>query len=148
MATATKNLSIPSRVAAVLTAPPPKPLPAMGAAIDTLIELRDKKRVLAAEIEAIETQYNTIEEQLFEKMDQEGTSKGTGKLGSASITQSVVGNVTDWDALFKYVAKTKFFHLFQRRLSDPAVRELFEKGTKVPGVEPFNKRRLNLRSGV
>lgn len=139
--------TIPQKVAAALTAPPKK-LVSIGPTIDKLCELRDAKRALDAKVAEIETEYKTLEEQLMEKLDAEGTTAGKGTKASASITSGVVGNVTDWAAFEAFVIKKKFTHLFQRRLSDPAIRELFEKGMKVPGVEPFTKRRLNLRSGV
>lgn len=117
----------------------------IGGMTDKLITLRDKKREHEAEITKIEAEYKEVEERLFEKLDAEGTDKGNGKKGSVSISTSTVGNVTDWDALNAYIKKTGYFHLYQRRLSDPAVRELFDSKGKVPGVEPFTKRRLNVR---
>jgi hypothetical protein len=118
----------------------------IGPIIDQLHDLRERKRELMKQVEVIEAEYGALEEQLMEKLDKEGTGKGAGTKASASISVSVVGNVTDWDKFHAYVKKTGFFHLFQRRLSDPAVRELFDQGKKVPGVEPFKKRRLNLLS--
>ena len=44
-----------------------------------------------------------------------------------------------------YVYKTKQGHLLQRRVSDPAFRELLDHGKKVPGTQPFIKARLNVR---
>ena len=117
----------------------------IGSMTDKLITLRDKKREHEAEITKIEAEYKEVEERLFEKLDAEGTDKGNGKKGSVSISSSTVGNVTDWDALNAYIKKTGYFHLYQRRLSDPAVRELLDSKGKVPGVEPFTKRRLNVR---
>lgn len=117
----------------------------IGGMTDKLITLRDKKREHEAEITKIEAEYKEVEERLFEKLDAEGTDKGNGKKGSVSISTSTVGNVTDWDALNAYIKKTGYFHLYQRRLSDPAVRDLFDSKGKVPGVEPFTKRRLNVR---
>lgn len=117
----------------------------IGGMTDKLITLRDKKREHEAEITKIEAEYKEVEERLFEKLDAEGTDKGNGKKGSVSISSTVVGNITDRDALNAYIKKTGYFHLYQPRLSDPAVRELFDSKGKVPGVEPFIKRRLNVR---
>lgn len=129
---------------------PTKPvkLGAIGPTIDKLNALREAKRKLEAEVKVIEDEYAVLETQLMAKFEAEGTDKGSGKTASASISSSVVGNVVDWTAFNAYVKKTGFFHLYQKRLSDAAVRELFEQGKKVPGVEPFTKKRLNLRSGV
>jgi hypothetical protein len=121
---------------------------AIGPAIDRLAELREQKRKLEAQVSDVETEFKVLEEQLMAKLEAEGTTKGAGRNATASISSSVVGNVTDWDKFNAYVKKTGFFHLFQRRLSDAAVRELFEQGKKIPGCDPFTKKRLNLRAGV
>lgn len=118
----------------------------IGGMTDDLVKLRDRKRELQDQIDAIEQEYKALEEQLIQKLDSEGTDKGAGKLGTCSVTSSVVANVVDWDALNAYIKKTGYFHLYQRRVSDPAARELFESKGKIPGVEPFTKRKLNLRS--
>lgn len=135
---------------AAATAPAPIPVKnvAIGPTIDKLNDLRETKRALEVKVKIIETEYAELEEALMAKFEREGTNKGAGKNASASVTTSVVGNVTDWDAFNAFVKKSGFFHLYQRRLSDASVRELFEQGKKVPGVEPFTKARLNLRSGV
>lgn len=118
----------------------------IGGMTDKLIELRDKKRDLEAKIKEVETEANEITEALMAKADAEGMDKGTGKKGTFSIGTAVVANVTDWDALNAYIKKTGYFHLYQRRVTDTAYRELLDLGKKVPGVEPFSKKRLNLRS--
>lgn len=118
----------------------------IGDMIDQLVALRDRKRELEAQVEEIEGQYKGVEEQLMEKLTEQGINGSNGTKASCSITKTTVANVTDWDEVFKYVKKTGYFHLFQRRLTDAAYRELLEAGKKVPGVQPFVKRRLNLRA--
>lgn len=118
----------------------------IGDKIDQLAALRDRKRELEAQVAEIEGEYKGIEEQLLEQLEAQGISASKGVTASCSITKSVVANVTDWDAVFKYVKKTGHFHLFQRRLTDASYRELLEAGKTVPGVEPFVKKRLNLRA--
>ena len=58
----------------------------------------------------------------------------------------VVAQVEDWDEFWKYIYRHKLGHLLQRRVSDPSYRELLEQGKKVPGVSPFNKKRMSFRS--
>lgn len=121
---------------------------AIGPAIDKLNDLRETKRKLEAQVKIIEAEYSDIEAKLMARFEAEGTTKGAGRNASASITPTVVGNVTDREKLNAFIKKTGYFHLLQGRLSDPAIRELFDKGVKIPGCEPFTKWRLNLRSGV
>ena len=125
-----------------------KPVAANGATVDQLIKLREKKRDLEASVKSLEGQIEDMQSQLLEQMEASGTDKLSGKLGTASISTSVVANVEDWDALYPYIATNKLWHLLQRRVSDPASRELLDAGKKVPGVQPFSKKRLNLRAST
>ena len=123
---------------------PPRPA-SLGSKIDSMFELRDKKRVLEASIKDLDTAYAKLEAELIEEMGKQGVDKLSGTLASASITKTVTANVEDWDMFLAYVYKTKQGHLLQRRVSDPAFRELLDHGKKVPGTQPFIKARLNVR---
>lgn len=118
----------------------------MGSSIDSLWAKREEKRSVEAKVKVIEAEIAAIEESLMERMDKEETTKSQGTKASVSITQATVANVEDWEAFHSYIAKNKYFHLLQKRVSDPAVRELWDAGKKVPGVQPFSKRKLNIRS--
>lgn len=122
------------------------PVPTMGALIDSIWAAREEKRRLEAEIKKIEAVIGEHQTQLMERMEAEGTDKAQGSKASVSISKNVVADVKDWDAFWPYIAKNKFFHLVQRRVSDPAYRELLEAGKNVPGVEPFTKHTLTVRS--
>lgn len=117
-----------------------------GTTVDKLVGLRNKKRDLEASVKSLEGQIEDLQSQLLEEMEAAGVDKFSGKLGTVSISTNVVANVEDWDALYPYIAKNKLWHLLQRRVSDPAYRELLDAGKKVPGVQPFSKKRLNLRA--
>lgn len=118
----------------------------VGSMSEKLFSLRDKKRELEEQIKALDEESGLLQEQLMERMAKENLSKVTCKSGTASVTVGIVADVLDWDAFHAYIAKTKQFHLLQRRVSDASWRELFEKKGAVPGTQPFNKKRLNLRA--
>lgn len=132
-------------VATTRTKPATSPA-STGAIIDQLWACREEKRLLAAQTKEVEDKIKEIEESLMGRLDAEGMSKATGGKASVSITQSVVADVQDWDQFWAFIIKKKYTHMLQKRVSEPAYRELLEKGTKVPGVIPFNKRTLNLRT--
>lgn len=119
--------------------------PTLGDKIDEMWNLREKKRKLEASIKDLDGQISDIESQLMESMAEQGVDKMTGAKASVSISSTTVATVEDWDAFLAYIYKNKFGHLLQRRVSDPAYRELIEAGKKVPGVQPFDKKRINLR---
>lgn len=118
----------------------------LGSTIDQAFDLREKKREAQKVVDKLDEEITALNEVLFERLDKEETSKGEGKKASVSIVQATVANVTDWDALWPYIAKHKHFHLIQKRVSDPGIRELWEGGKTIPGVQPFTKRTLNLRT--
>ena len=120
----------------------------IGSVIDDMWALREKKRKADLVVKGIEEEIAAQETIVFDRLEKEGLKKADGTKASVSIGEATVASVTDWDALWAYAAKNKYFHLFQKRVSDPAWRELMEKnkGKGVPGTEAFTKRKLNLRS--
>ncbi len=120
----------------------------IGQLVDRLDEVREAKRELAAQEKLLTEEYNLIKTELLERFGKEGMNKAEGFRASASTSKVVVAEIKDYDKLCAYVKKTGHFHLFQRRISDPAFRELYElsKGKGVPGLEPFIKLDINLRS--
>ena len=116
----------------------------LGSLIDALFDAREVKRDLAAKTKEAEAVFNDLQEQVMAKLDAEESRKGEGKRASASITEVVTAQIEDFDALCKYIKRSGYFHLFQRRVSDPAYRELLESKGAVPGLAPFTKRNLNL----
>jgi len=128
--------------AAVIT---DKLIGSLGGTIDHAYELRERKRMAEAVVKGIDEEIAANNEMLMARLDSEETTKGAGRKASASITTAVVGTLTDPDAFWAYVAKKKYFHLVQKRLSDPALREIWDKNLEIPGVEKFHKRTLNIR---
>jgi hypothetical protein len=117
-----------------------------GALIDQLWAAREEKRSLEAEVKKVEATIDGLQKDLMERLEAEGLDKATGSKASISISTNTVADVQDWDAFWAYIIKNKYTHMLQRRVSDPAYRELLEAGKKVPGVQPFIKRTLNLRT--
>ena len=118
----------------------------VGSLIDNMWALREKKRSQEVEIKATEAAIEELTATLLGAMDSDGVVKATGKSASASVTEAVRPNVTDWDVFYKFIHKNKYWHLLERRPSVTGCRELFETKGGVPGVEPYVKRTINLRT--
>ena len=118
----------------------------IGGLIDQMSAVRENRRTLAAQDKELEAEISELEKQLIDLMDAEGQTKATGHSASASISENMVFNTTDWNVFMAYLIKTKQGHLVQRRVSAPAVLELFTSKGVVPGLEPFTKRSINLRN--
>lgn len=124
------------------TAAPPRKI---GDLVDKLHEIRERKREAEEAVKAIDEEFRRVEAELMELADEQGTLTGKGKVGSFSIVESVLPQVKDWDAFYKYIQKTKYWHLLERRPSVTGCRELFETKGAIPGVDKFTKRKINLR---
>jgi hypothetical protein len=124
----------------------PKPLAVptgIGPKIDLRMKLKNELEKVNAVVKAYEEQIDEVERQLFQQLEKEGSTRGGGKLATVSVNESTVPQVEDWDAFYKYIARTKYFHLLDRRPSVSGCRELFETKGKIPGVVPFTKKKLN-----
>lgn len=135
-----EQVAVGTQVAATLTDKP------IGDLIDGMFALRERKRELEAQIKEIEGEYDGLSNTLLEKFEAEHATASRGSKATASVTTSVTGNIVEFDDLCKFVKRTGYFHLFERRISATAYRELLDSGKKVPGVETFVKKRVNLRA--
>jgi hypothetical protein len=117
----------------------------IGELADKLHGIRERKRALEEQVKAVSEEYELAETELFTLADAQQTTTGKGKLASFSIGDSVVPQVKDWDAFYKFILKNKWPHLLERRPSVTGCRELFDTKGAIPGVDKFTKRKINLR---
>lgn len=121
----------------------------LGSLIDKLNKIRDDKRAIQEKLDAKDAEYKELEEVLLGRLAAEGMDKATGKTATISVSSSISFSIKpEEDAkFFAWMARTKNFQIMQRRISDPAAREILElKRGEIPGLESFTKKRLNLRS--
>jgi hypothetical protein len=110
----------------------------MGACADRLYELRQKRLEMQKEVGKIEAEEKALKEHIIQNLPKSEASGIAGKLARVTVITKVVPQVKDWDAFYKYVKKTGQFDLMQRRINDGAIKERWEAGKEIPGVEHFN----------
>lgn len=118
----------------------------IGDKIDRIWGIREEIRELESKIKDLAKAKELIEEELLKQMDAEGITKSTGHRASVSISENIKPQVEDWDAFYAYIHKYGYFHLLERRPSVTGCRELFETKGMIPGVVPWTKRTVNLRT--
>lgn len=129
-----------------------KPILTLGAAADKLWQLREDKRALDKQVKDIESEISALTEETFGMLEAQDSRKAEGKRASISVNYTTVANTTDWENFMKWVVAGKrgdkyaYTHLVQKRVSDPAYRELRERGLVIPGLEDFTKRSLSINS--
>lgn len=75
-----------------------------------------------------------IDGQILSIMLRDGVESTKTTLGTVSIKRSTVPQVTDWPAVYDFIAQHQAFDLLQRRLSTTAWRDRADAGDVVPGV--------------
>jgi hypothetical protein len=118
--------------------------PTIGQLIDQLWNLKQEKAELAKQDKVLAEQVTELEEKIYVLCDSQDTTRGAGSKASFSLGTTTTFNIDDFDALAKYVKRTGYFHLFQRRITVDAARELFESKGNVPGLSPFTKRKITV----
>lgn len=111
---------------------------AMGACADMLFELRAKRLEMQRAIDLVAAEESALKNHIINNLPKSEASGVAGKLARVTVVTKIVPQVKDWDALYKYVKKTGDFDLMQKRLTDTAIKERWDNGKEVPGVERFN----------
>lgn len=121
-------------------------------------ELADKIYDLQAEVDKIEAktkaktaplkeQIKDLEQQLQLAMQDVGTDVVSGKKSKADIKESLRVNFQDAEEFFKFAIRRKALHMFERRISITAYREMKEilGGKPIPGLSEFQQAKLNVK---
>ena len=116
----------------------------LGACIDALYVARATRLARQKEVEMLAVEEGRIKEYLLLTLAENKLEGAKGRLATAATRRTVVPVLKEWDLFTQYVAKTKSFDLFERRISRLAYRERFDAGKTVPGVEPFTVVELSL----
>jgi hypothetical protein len=111
---------------------------ALGACADKLFELRNKRLAEQKKVDEIAAEETALKNHIIENLPKSEASGVAGKLARVTVVTKQIPQVKDWDAFYKYVKKTGSFDLMQKRLTDAAIKERWEAGKEVPGVEHFN----------
>lgn len=110
----------------------------LAACADRMFELTQKRRAVKKEMEAIEEEEKAYKAHIIENLPKSQASGVAGKLCRVTAIVKEIPQLKDSEAFYKYVKSKNRFDLLQRRLSDAAIKEMWEDGKEVPGVEKFN----------
>ena len=118
---------------------------ATSAIIQKMADIREERRRIADRDKELVAEWRALEMELITRYEEQGVQKATTDAGTASITEMVVPQVVDWDAVYEHIKETGDFYLLQKRPAAAAFRELHEGGIEVPGIQPYTKKTISLR---
>lgn len=115
----------------------------LGDIVDRIYNIRARRLELEDEVKELRAQQSSLEQEFIEKAAEQNITSAKGHSASASVTTSIVPSVHDWDDFYKFIKDHNYFHLLEKRPSVGGCRELFEKELDIPGVEAFEKIKVN-----
>jgi hypothetical protein len=121
-----------------------KKLP-LAAIADEYYSKREERYKIQRELKKMEELEKEMRAHIIEKLAaSKGTSGVSGKLASVLLVDKEKIVAEDWALIDAYAVKTKSTDLYQRRLSDEAVKERWEKGVKIPGIAKMHIQDLSV----
>lgn len=110
----------------------------LAATADRMFELRTERSKIQKMADKLEEEEKFLKNYLIENLPKSDASGVAGKLCRVTAVTKPIAQVEDREKFEKYLLKTKDFSLLQGALSQPAIKERWEKGVKIPGVIQFN----------
>jgi hypothetical protein len=115
----------------------------MGACADALFTIRNNRLAAQKQVDAMQAEENELKEYIINTLPVSDTG-AAGKLARVTVSTKTIPQVKDWEAFWKGFDKKKDIDLLQRRLNDEAVKERWDNGKKVPGVETFQTKKVSI----
>ena len=116
----------------------------LGTAIDTLYELRARRLEAEKVIKAFKSEELELRVTIKRLLDNASLEGGRGQVASTSIIHSTEPTPKDWPAIYAFIQENDAFDMLQRRLSASAVKDRWESGIVIPGIEKFDTWDLSL----
>ena len=116
---------------------PPIPT-SIGRCADLYSDTRQLRLAMEKEAAEVKAYESKIRDYIIDNLSKSDDTGASGLKYRAQIVTKLQASVTDWTATHAYVQKTGRFDLLQKRISDTAVKAMWEEGETVPGVERMN----------
>lgn len=110
----------------------------LGTAIDKLYELRARRLEAEKVIKTMKSEELALRVTIKRMLDAASLEGGRGQLASTSIQYSTEPTPKDWSAIYDYIRENDAFDMLQRRLASTAVKDRWESGIIIPGIEKFD----------
>lgn len=115
------------------------PIPkSVGLSADLYAEVRELRLAMQKHTDAMQEREKEIREYIINNLSKSDDTGAAGKKYRAQIVRKISPSVTDWTKVWDFVKRTGRFDLLQKRVSDTAVKDMWENGQEVPGVEKFH----------
>lgn len=115
--------------------------------INSYIQLREKRLAEETVAEAMKAEEEVLKKTIISKMREEGITSQGGIYGTVKMGHLVEPVAENWEQVWSYVRENNAFHLLHKRLTNTAVKELWDAGQTVPGVGKQDVYKLTVSKG-
>lgn len=119
----------------------------LGTLADLLYAKNKEIDVANSKVAELQSEKAAIEDRLLTAMKEANTDIVRTDHATISISEVIRAQIVDYDALCTFIRRHGHLHLFERRISAVAYREMKEsrRSNDVPGLIDFVQQRLNVR---
>lgn len=110
----------------------------IGLCADLYSEVRELRLAMEKHVATVKARENEIKEHIINNLSKSEDTGAAGKKYRAQIVRKLAPTLKDWDAFTAFIVRTGRFDLLHKRVADKPVKDLWEAGEEVPGVEKFN----------
>lgn len=122
------------------------PEPTTGTLINTMLAIRNKRSELAKEVKHLGDEFAELEATLLKRLADDDSIQAKSKQATATVSELVIPTIEDWEEFERWVIDNDALYMLEKRPSGGAFRELIQRGDSVPGLKPFNKTTISLRT--
>lgn len=116
----------------------------LGTAIDKLYELRSQRLDVEKVIKTMKSDELALRVHIKQMLDSINLDGAKGSAATAAVITSVDPVAKDWLQIYEFIRENDAFDMLQKRLSSMAVKERWESGILVPGIEKFDNWDLSI----
>ena len=122
------------------------PLPeSIGLCADLYKEVSALRLAMQKEVDAVKSRESEIKQHIIDNLSKSDDTGVAGKKYRAQIVTKTAATVSDWEKVWNFIRENDRTDLVQKRINDKAVKEIWEAGEQVPGVEKFNSVDVSVR---
>ena len=126
-----------------MTFKPPALPTSIGRCADLYHDVRELRLAMAKEVEEVEAFERQVKAHMLDNLSRSDDTGAAGLRYRAQRVEKVVPKIRQdddspsvgWPQLWQHIAATGEFDLLQKRLGDKAIKDRWDAGEDVPGVE-------------
>ncbi len=117
---------------------------ALGVLVDEFKVIEEERRKADKVAEALKVDETKVKAAIVAALKKNEVTVGGGLLYKVEMTQEDQPTVKDWPKFYAYIRENNAFEMLERRPGKAAIKERWEDGVNVPGIEKFPVDKLSI----